>query len=261
MQRADEPAHVLEVAGAAVALGEVRLEAHAFAVGQRALEVVGHELDELAADERVADLAAAPRSASAVTSTSGNSASRTAGTRAVQQHALVDLGELEQRRRPLSGGTPTRSRSVITARWAGDRSSTASSRCSRSSALSRPLSGSASSRGGALIQRPSASNAAGSTAGRSSLSSAENGTLRASRTARVRARLTRMRKIQVRRDERPSKSLVHGSPPATSPGRRRRRPRCVRTNVRATRRSDGSCRSTRASNAASSPARRRSRRP
>ena len=54
-------------------------------------------------------------------------------------------------------------------------------------------------------QRPSAPNAAGSTAGASSLSSAENGTLRASRTPRVRARLTRMRKIQVRSDERPSK--------------------------------------------------------
>ena len=39
--------------------------------------------------------------------------------------------------------------------------------------------------------------------------------LRASRTARVRARLTRMRKIQVRSDERPSKALKsadHGQP-------------------------------------------------
>ena len=54
VQRADEPARVLEVAGAAVALGEVRLEAGALGLGQRAVEVVGDELDELAADERVA---------------------------------------------------------------------------------------------------------------------------------------------------------------------------------------------------------------
>src|SRR5689334_8144667 len=40
VHRRDEPAHVLEVALAAVALGEVRLEAGALGLGQRALEVV-----------------------------------------------------------------------------------------------------------------------------------------------------------------------------------------------------------------------------
>ena len=77
MQRADEPAHVLEVAGAAVALGEVRLEADAFGLGQRAVEVVGHELDELAAHERVADLVAASPAHQRLTSINGMSAART----------------------------------------------------------------------------------------------------------------------------------------------------------------------------------------
>ena len=54
---------------------------------------------------------------------------------AVQQHTLVAVGELEQLA-DLLGGRPTRSRSVITARWAGGSLSTASRRCSRSSAAS-----------------------------------------------------------------------------------------------------------------------------
>src|SRR5688500_13821241 len=58
VERADEPAHVLEVAAAAVALAEVRLEPQPFGLGQRALEVVGHELDELPADQRVVVLVA-----------------------------------------------------------------------------------------------------------------------------------------------------------------------------------------------------------
>ena len=92
-----------------------------------------------------------------------------------------------------------------------------------------------SSRGGALIQRPSAANAAGSTVGRSSLSSAENGMLRASRTARVRARLTRMRKIQVRSDERPSKALSPRTTASHVSWTTSSAAVLVRTKVRATR--------------------------
>jgi hypothetical protein len=62
VQRADEPSHVFEVSGAAVAVGEVRVHPRALAIGQCAFEVVGDEFHELAANERIV-AAATPRPA------------------------------------------------------------------------------------------------------------------------------------------------------------------------------------------------------
>lgn len=47
----DDPSHVLQVAGATIALGEVRLETDTLVLWQRPREVVGDQLDELTADE------------------------------------------------------------------------------------------------------------------------------------------------------------------------------------------------------------------
>ena len=213
MQRADEPPRVLEVAGASVALGEVRLEAGALGVGQRAVEVVGHELDELAADERIGRGGVAT-SASAARLHQWRECRAYAGACTMQQHALVDVAQLEQLADLLGGyahEVAQRDHRPLGGREGVDGLEQMLAQLGREQAGLRV----AVEPGGALVQRPSAAKAAGSTAGPSSLSSAENGTLRASRTAQVRARLTRMLKIQVRRDERPSKSSSprdHGQP-------------------------------------------------
>jgi Putative zinc-finger len=78
VQRPDQPAHVLQVAGAPFALGEMCLEADALSVRERALEVVRDELDELAADERIVVMAVAtPDAHQRLTSMSGTRAART----------------------------------------------------------------------------------------------------------------------------------------------------------------------------------------
>src|SRR5205807_2596250 len=58
----DRHAHLLQVGGAAVALADVALEAPAHPRRQRALEVVGDELDQLAAGELAAQPHAPPPS-------------------------------------------------------------------------------------------------------------------------------------------------------------------------------------------------------
>ena len=88
-KRADESAHVVQVAGAAVAVSEVGLEAGALALGQIPLEVVGHQLDELAADERVAITPAPGQKPHAPAPHERYQSRSNLGAGPVQQHALV----------------------------------------------------------------------------------------------------------------------------------------------------------------------------
>src|SRR4051812_6516014 len=109
--------------------------------------------------------------------------------------------------------------------------------------------------------RPPSWNRAGSTEGSCSppsASSAENGTLRRSRTPLVLARLTRMRKIHVFRDERPSKRSIPLSTPSQVSCTTSSACSFVATYDNASRSREEWYRSTRAANAVSSPWRRAS---
>ena len=129
----------------------------------------------------------------------------------MQEHPLVP-SLISRRSQTSSDDQPSTSRSEMTVRCAAGSVSMAASTRSRVSPASSSSSGSAAQLRGGVAQWPgnagwsAARNRSGSTAGESSSrpASDENGTDRASRRARVRAWLARMRKIQVRSDERPS---------------------------------------------------------
>ena len=203
---------------------------------QRALEVVGHELDHLDAGEVVGGCMARRSSLGIVSSlqcrpsapplrrrsrsprprrSSSSIAVRTPAARAVEQDALVARPRSRAPRRPPRSSSPRRraARSRCAAPRAARRSRAAIT--SRVSPASRPSSG-VGQRAGMTAQWPGKSSwsagrkRSGSTDGSpvsSAAASAENGTLRRSRAPPRIATLVRMRKIQVLSDERPSKPV------------------------------------------------------
>ena len=131
----------------------------------------------------------------------------------MQEHSLIGLARARGRYEPPRRSSPATSRSVITARCVAGRLSIAPSITCRVSSREQPLLGPVAA-GDQWPMRRGRSDPA-STAGSELAPEDENGIVRPSRSARVFARLARMRKIQVLSDERPSKRSMpfeHGEP-------------------------------------------------
>ena len=183
-----------------------------------AVEVVGDELDELAARERVSRRRRRRQAHQRVRLHSGSSAHDRARARCRSTRWLPSVRSSSSH--TSSAGRPARSRSVITARWPSG------SALDRVEQLLAQLAARAAGLGvgveaawgrGPASSAPKRRGIDGRALARRS--SVENGTVRASRTARVRARLTRMLKIHVRRRSGPRRRRVRGPRRATSPGR------------------------------------------
>src|SRR3954471_9521899 len=172
--RRDRAPQLLEVARAVLAAGDVRLEAAPVARGERALEAVGDELD---------DLLAAQRPAHAGSSRYPASASRTPA-RARCSRTRWLFSEMSSATQTSPDGQPSTSRSVMTSRWRSGSGAIAFLIRARTSAASARSSG-AHGRGGDA-HAPSAPKRSGSTVGSSP--SDDSGTTRASRAPRLMAR-------------------------------------------------------------------------
>ena len=130
-----------------------------------------------------------------------------AGARAVEDHALVRRRSARAARTsPRPRGRRCRAASSPRAAPSGRASTTRSSGlAARHAAAASPARGRAAQASSTSARR--CRTPPGRPPAASSGEIEENGRLRASRSARVRARLTRIRKIQVRSDERPSNAI------------------------------------------------------
>src|SRR5690348_4064061 len=192
----DGLAHLRQVLGAVRAAGQVGLEPAPGGAAQRALQVVGDQLDSLLADE----VTVQERKDSHRTSRNSSSNSCLSRLRPRCSRTRWFPSVRDSTVQTSSLLMPSTSRSRTTSRWRpGSSSIQARTRWASLPASIRPSAASIQCSGGSA-QPPAPSNRAGSTAG----SGSATGTLRCSLLPVVRARFTRIRNTQVFSDERPS---------------------------------------------------------
>ena len=197
---ADRLAHLGQVLGAVRAAGQVRLEPAPVGRGQRALQVVGDQLDGLLADE-VATERESQELIAGLPELGLEDLPQPAAA-AVQQDPLVALADRPARCRPPRCSSPRCRAAVTTSRWRAGRSSMPARMRSASLPASSRSSASSIQCSGGSAQPPAPSNRAGSTAGPGI---GDRRRCAAPVLPVVLARLTRMRNSQVCSDERPSK--------------------------------------------------------